>query len=328
MVDTLQAYTRNFRVVDWNRWTKHTTTNRGTGEEATKESCNLEIFNATIFPQSNRLNFHTSLPKLLYGSSLWEVKETDKDKLIELIQKKLFDECGVSVSEGLEDFKLSRVDFCKNVPVEHHPTDYISSLNQFKYSRREKANYKNETLSFRNTRRELTFYDKVEEVSRQEKNEEIKKIVSTMPHNILRVETRFRNSSVVKKEFGDKSLMFVMSDELAREKLCREFDGLVRAEGEQLEFDFNGNLELINEIKKSRCRNVFGKFLEVKGLRVFLAECCYDWKRVESVMRQACNNRFTVYKWMRRLQSNQALVLVEKDRQLIREIRDKLRKVA
>lgn len=329
MVDTLQAFTRDFQVSDWNKWNQHTQLTRATGETKTREVCNLDNFNATIWPDNRLLNFHTSAPKLLYGSSLYEMKETDSDRLIELIAKKFRDECGVKVSDGLEEFTLSRVDFCKNISVEHHPSDYIRSLSQLRYSRREKANYKNETLSFRNTRRELTFYDKVEEVSRQEQSEEIQKIVKGMPHNILRIETRMRNSRVVKREFGKSGIRSVMSEQVSREKLCGEFDGLIKAEGEQLEFNYKGNLELIEKIKTYRSRNVFGKFLETKGLSVFLAECGYDWKLVENVLKVACNgNRLTVYRWLRHLQKEQTLTLVETDRQLIGEIREKLRKVA
>jgi len=248
MVDTLQAFTREFQVRDMSKWTQHTVLNRGSGEVATKESCNLENFNATWFPNSNLLSFHTSAPKLLYGTSLEEVRESDTGKLVEVVSRKLRDECGVEVREGLADFTLSRVDFCRNVRVAHHPRDYIRALSQLRYSRREKANYKNETLSFRNTRRELTFYDKVQEVSEKEKSVEIQKLVAGRAHDILRVEARLRRSAVVKREFGRVPLTFILSESLAREKLCGEFDELTKAEGEQLDFNFKGNLELLAEM--------------------------------------------------------------------------------
>jgi hypothetical protein len=329
MVDTLQAYTRDFQVKDLTKWTQHTITNRGTGEIATKESCNLENLNATWFPNSNLLSFHTSAPKILYGTSLEEVRESDAEKFVEMVACKLRDECGVAVRDGLADFSLSRVDFCRNVKVSHLPSDYIRALSQLRHSRREKANYKNETLSFRNTRRELTFYDKVQEVSEKEKNVEIQKMVAGRTHDILRVEARLRNSAVVKKEFGKVPVLYVLKEGLSREKLCGEFDGLTKAEGEQLDFNFRGNLDLIALIKKDRSRNVFGRFLQVKGLSQFLAECGYDWSLVRELLESVYpTNRMTVNRWLRSLQTDQTLTLVEVDRKLIGELREKLRKVA
>jgi len=329
MVDTLQAYTREFQVKDLTKWTQHSILNRSTGETATKESCNLENLNVTWFPNSNLLSFHLSAPKILYGTSLEELRETDSDKLVEVVSRKLRDECGVSVRDGLSDFLLSRVDFCRNVKVSHHPSDYIRALQQLRYSRREKANYKNETLSFRNTRRELTFYDKIEEVSQKEKGVEIQKLIAGRTHDILRVEARLRNSAVVKREFGRVPITFVLSESLSREKLCCEFDGLTKSEGEQLDFNFRGNLDLIEQIKRGRSRNVFGRFLQVKGLSQLLAECGNDWTLVKELLESVYpTNRMSVNRWLRTLQTDQTLTLVEVDRKLIGELREKLRKVA
>jgi len=329
MVDTIQAYTREFQVKDLTKWTQHTILNRGTGEVATKESCNLENFNATWFPNSNLLSFHLSAPKILYGTSLEELRESDSDKLVEVVSRKLRDECGVSVRDGLSDFLLSRVDFCRNVKVSHHPSDYIRALSQLRHSRREKANYKNETLSFRNTRRELTFYDKVQEVTEKEKSVEIQKLVAGRTHDILRVEARLRNSAVVKREFGRVPITFVLSETVSREKLCGEFDGLTKSEGEQLDFNFRGNLDLIEQIKRVRSRNVFGRFLQVKGLSQLLAECGNDWTLVRELLESVYpTNRMSVNRWLRTLQTDQTLTLVEVDRKLIGEIREKLRRVA
>jgi hypothetical protein len=329
MVDTFQAFTREFQVKDWNKWTQHTILNRSTGEVATKESCNTPNLNATLYPGSNLLSFHTSAPKILYGTSLFEVKESDTGKLVETVSRILRDDCGVSVAEGLAGFALSRVDFCKNLKVDYHPSDYVRALSQLRHSRREKAIYRNETLSFRNTRRELIFYDKVAEVAEKEHSPEVQKLVSGRAHDILRVEARLRNSAVVKREFGRVGVVSVFRDSVAREKLIGEFDGLTKAEGEQLDFNFRGNLDLIARIKRERSRNVFGRFLEVKGLSQLLAECGYDWKLVRELLEQVYpSNRMSVNRWLKTLQKTQTLALVEVDRKLIAEVREKLRKVA
>jgi len=329
MIDTVQGFSTRFDVRDETKWTKHTTTDLGTGDTQEKLSCNISPhLNLTIFPQKHLATFHCSLPKIIYGTSLEELKESDKGKVIDTLQRKFRDECGLDVRDGLEDFTLSRVDFCKNVKVDYHPKDYIRALGQFKFSRRETAKYKNETLSFRNTRRELTFYDKVEEVSRVEKDEEILRRVSGMKHDLLRVEARLRNSSVVKKELGCVPVLSVISEDLCRKKLCREYESLVRIEGEQMDFDFEGNLKLIEEIKKRGVRDVFGKFLQYKGIGLFLAECGYDWEVVREVIEQVYPVRRTVYKVLRKLQEDQSLVLIQKDRKLIKEVHEKLRLVA
>jgi hypothetical protein len=324
MVDTIQCFGESFKVKDWSKWSQHSITDRATGEVKQKEVCNSDKVSATIY--GSKLIFHSSLPKLLYGSNLFELKQSDGERAVEAVEKELFDSCGVRVAEGLKDFRLSRIDFCRNLKVNHSIPDYIQALSQLRYSRREKVLYKSETLSFRNGRRELCFYDKVGEVRGDKKlSPELLEYVNTLPNNLLRVEAKLRRASVVKKEYGEKGLSDFLSGELSVKKLCGEYDSLVKSDSEQLEFNFKQNLETIEYIKLHRKKGAIGKFLELKGTQQLLAECNFDWTVVKELLSEAVGER-TAYRWLSRLKENHTLLLlnIEESRELLLEIKQKL----
>jgi hypothetical protein len=324
MIDTVQLYGTEYKVDDWSSWSQHSVTNRQTGEISTKEVNNTDKLNATIY--GDRLVLHTSLPKLIYGTSLFELRQSDAGRAVETLQRTLRDDCGISVTDGLTNFEVSRVDFCRNIKVDYKVTDYIDALGQLSYSRRDKAQYKGETLSFRNGRRELCFYDKVKEV-KTDKNlsPELSEYVSHLPNDILRVETRLRRSSVVRSEYSIRSLVSMLDEQRSTDKLIREFDGLTRSDAEQLSFNFTSNVKLIEHIKSQRVRNAFGKFLEVRGTAQLLAECGYNWTVVRELLEVVLTDRSSVYRWINKLKRHQALAMVERDRNLIGEIHNKLK---
>jgi len=322
MVDTVQCFGDNFEVADWSKWSSHSITDRATGEVKGKEVSNSGKLSATMY--GSRLIFHTSLPKLLYGSNLFELKESDSSKAIEALQRELRESCGVKVTDGLKDFKLSRIDFCKNLSVAHKVIDYVQALGQLCYSRREKAVYKSQTLSFRNNSRELCFYDKLRELKDSKQlSPELYEYVNSIKNNILRVEAKLRRASVVKKEYGQKQLSELLTGELATQKLVKEYAGLLKSDSVQLEFNFTHNLELIQHIKTQRQRGAIAKFLEVKGTAELLAECNFDWTVVKELLTEAVGER-SAYRWLSRLRENQSLLNIERNRKLLGEISHKL----
>jgi hypothetical protein len=326
MVDTIQMFTTDFTVDDWSRWSQHSITDRQTGETTSKEVSNSQHLNATIHTNSNRLVIHTSLPKLLFGTSLYELRQTDGGRAVETLQKTLRDECGISTTDGLKEFGVSRIDFCRNIKVDHKITDYIDALSQLSYSRRDKIAYKGETLSFRNGRRELCFYDKVREVRSDKKlSGELVEYVNSLPNDILRVETRLRRANVVRSDYKDMSIHSMLDERLSSDRLLSEFNGLTKSDADQLSFNFNSNVELIEYIKTKRSRNVFGRFLEVRGTSQLLAECGYNWSVVRELLEAVLKDRSSVYRWMQKIKRHQAVAMVERDRNLIGEIHNKLR---
>jgi hypothetical protein len=321
MVDTIQLFGVDFDVKDLSKWSLHSITERKTGETKEKETCNTSSVNATIY--GDRLIFHTSLPKLLYGSNLYELKQSDAGRAIEELQRELRDGCGLDVKDGLKTFKFSRVDFCRNIVVENHISDYIQALSQLRYSRREKVGYKSETLSFRNTRRELSFYDKIKEIRSHKMSDDLYETIKDRPNNILRIESKLRKANVVKREFGEMDLSSMLSEKLSTEKLLMEYDGLTQCDSQQLDFNFQSNVELVERIREKRGRAI-NKLLEIKGSQRLLAECNYDWTVVKDFLTVVCD-RATAYRWIKKLQANSDIMRVERDRDLIAEIRNKIR---
>lgn len=324
MVDTVQCFGESFEVVDWSKWSKHSIMDRATGELREKEVSNSDKLSATMY--GSRLIFHSSLPKLLYGSNLFELKQSDSGRAVEAVQRELRENCGVKVLDGLKDFKLSRVDFCRNLKVAHSTVDYIQALSGLSFSRRERATYKSQTLSFRNNLRELCFYDKLEEVKSNKKiTLELSEYVNSITDNILRVEAKLRRAVVVKKEYGQKELPEILDSELSTQKICREYESLVQPDSEQLQFNFRQNLETIEYIKTQRKKGAVGKFLELKGTEQLLRECNFDWTVVKGLLTEAVGER-TAYRWLSRLKKNYSLLVlnIEESRQLLREIQNKL----
>ena len=323
MIDTVQCFGDKYKIVDWSKWNTHSITNGATGEIKEKAVSNSGNISATMY--GSRLIFHTSIPKLLYGTNIFELKQSDTDRAMEKLQFELRESCGVQVADRLRNFKLSRIDFCKNIQVQHSIIDYIQALSELRYSRRDKAIYKSQTLSFRNSRRELTFYDKILEARQDKKlSPELSEYVNSIDNNLLRVEAKLRRASVVNREFGHKELSEILSSELSTKKLCTEFDGLVKSDTEQLEFNFTGNKELIELLQRKHSRGAISRFLEVKGTATLLAELNYDWSVVKELLLSVKVSERTAFRYIERLRQNQSILNIERNRKLLTEIRQKL----
>lgn len=329
MIDTVRLFSKEFSLREGNRFTRKVETSEETGEVLSESLFhNGDRFSADI--HGGVLSVSTSLPKLLYRTSLFEVKESDFDRAVAELESRL-DKSGVSVSHNnLSDFSLSRVDFCSNLRVSHSPMDYLLELTKFGMSRRDKRDIAHETISFRNSDRELEFYNKVREVSQTSKDEEVLKMVRGMPENILRVESRLKRQRVVRKLAGlsHARLENVFDLRLSRSHLLHEVESLVRnSEESQLEFDFESNLQLLDHVMRRRRRGGFREFLAVKGVENFLKEFRYDWSKIQEFLLHRYSRRqsYAILQDLRRFRS---LILTRPERDLLGEVKSKLRLVA
>lgn len=329
MLDTVRLYSPEFELRRGNRFTRQVKTSEETGELVEERLYfNGDRFNADI--RGGLLSFSTSLPKLLLKTSLFEVRDSDFPRAVSELETRL-DQAGVSVSHNnLSDFQLSRVDFCANLQVDHAPMDYLLELTKFGMSRRDKRDIAHETVSFRNSDRELEFYNKVREVLQKEKDSEVLKLVKDRPEDILRVESRLKKPRAVRKLVGltEAKLQNVFDLKLSRSHLLKEVEGLVRnSEESQGEFDFHENLQLLDYVMSVRRRGGFKEFLAVKGVGNFLGEFRYDWQKIAEFLRHKYSARRT-QELIRDLKDYQKLILERPARDLLGEVKDKLRLVA
>jgi len=259
-----------------------------------------------------------SLPKALYGSSLYETNENDFDRTIDFIESGL-NEVGIKVNiNDILNARLSRVDICRNLEVEHPIPDYIRLLSNFEMSRHDKTEFKNETLTFGNTLRQFAFYDKIKQIKQDKKiSETERKLVSDRPENILRVESRkLKNRSVVSTFKGQVKLKELFNCKLCKNELLQNFNRLV-SPGEQLELNLKDNIELLNKVGS------FSKFLQIKGVEIFLNEFNYDYK----LIREFLSKRYSksqVYYLLDNVRKMSRHILRKEKRELLSEIKYKL----
>lgn len=318
MIDTIRLYGDDFKVKNIALWSQHTVMERATGEIHEKETCNTDCINATLY--GSRLIVQCSLPRLMYGSNLYELRQRDASDAIDKLQQSLRVDCGLEVA--VKSLRFSRVDFCKNIMVDSHITDYIQALSHLRFSRREKAGFKSETLYFRNGQRELVFYDKLKEVRSKKMSDELHEAIKDRPNNILRIESKLKRASVVHKEYADMSIEQMLSEKLSTAKLLKEYDNLNGGDSEQIEFNFKNNVEMVEGIREKRGRAV-NKFMEMKGTNQLLRECCYDWSVVQELLMAICD-RATAYRWLKKLQDNARALKTFEERNLLKEIRNKI----
>lgn len=331
MLDTIKIFTNEFMLMNNNKFRHQTTSDFATGEFiGEKVYCNLPHFNIDIkkteLPKRTQTLFiQTSLPKLIYRTSLYEIKEQDTDKAIKAIEQQL-KVSGVQISNNnLGDFGLSRIDYCRNIQVENNIIDYLLYFNKFHYSKRIKTELKNETVTYRNKSQQLTFYNKIKEIQDTEKDKDIIKLVQDLQQNILRIESRIIGSRTIRQELKSKDVKLcnIFSMDTAKNKLLKDINCLVQASQEQTELVFEKNTELMNLFKSIQQRNVFNSFIATKGAEQFLYEFNFDYDKIFLFLSEHFK-RSQSFNIIRQLKTYQRLIESKEQKDLLKEIRSKI----
>jgi len=323
-------FTPEFSLKKNNNFQRSIITDYDSGEiKSEKVFCNDTSFNLTIrdSEKSQLLFLQTSVPKLLYKSNLFEVNENDRDSALTAIYSGL-DQAGVNVGSDqlLNDWKLSRIDFCRNLKVDHTILDYLLTLNQFCFTRRDKIEIKKETINFRNKSQDFTFYNKIKEILDKEKDAAIIQLVAGKKQDILRVESRLKKKSVIDSQL-QKDMKFndLFNVKLAKRKLLNDLEKLTRLDKNKLiECNTKENLNLLRFIATRRKRNVFNEFVAVKGADNFLKEMQYDWQKIRDFLLEFGYERTQVYRHINMLKDYQSLLMLSEKRDLIQEIKYKI----
>lgn len=322
MIDTVTLSLADYCLKSENRFEYQPPRINCFGEPLSREKVflNLPHFNVDI-GLDKRLYIKTSLPHLVFGTSLFEIGENHFEQIIGIISDKLLT-AGVDFSKDeLIKAPLSRIDFCRNLAVSYPICDYISQLSRYRASRRDTIDWKHETVSFRNRQRELVAYNKIRQIKSIKGERELAR---GLAENILRVESRYRTGKAVKKHLPFVTFEVAFSEKLAKEILIKEFDSLIAPkESSQLELDFSANSQLLESIKRTQYRNSFSRFLAVKGIDTFLAEFRYDFDLIKEFL-SLHYNKSRVYEILSEIRELQNLAIKKESRDLIGEIRYKL----
>jgi hypothetical protein len=294
------------------------------GEEITREKqfCNMPHFNIDIKPD-NTLYYKTSLPHLIYKTSFFEVKENDYELCIEKIREKLGFAGVLFDSQDILNRPLSRVDFCRNIQVEHAIPDYLCCLSQFRMSKRDKLNWKDETLYFRNKQREFIIYNKIRSINTNKNCLAERHLINGQPENILRFESKFKTGASINREFGRFVIDKAFSSELCKKIMKKEMDNLERDSNEQLELNFEENDMLMERIKSIRSRNTFLFFLAAQQTPIFLLQHQYNYGLMKKFLFRHYK-KSQVYEQISLLESLNEFIIPKEQRDLLSEIRYKL----
>lgn len=250
MLDSIALFTKDFELKPSNRFLTKTLTAISTGEVTSETTfCNLSGAQFSIKPQGSEksLFFQTSLPKLLYGTSLKELQRGDFEQSLEAIEEK-FKEAGVYIEpHSLASFGVSRVDYCRNIEVTHNIYDYLAILRNCSLGGRTKTTWQTQTVTFFNKSQELCAYNKVLEVKQDAIQALAAGVTPETPENILRLEKRLKKAKVVQSILKRRTFSECFDFELAKKKLLEDFDKTVMNVGQQLELNLNFMDELLSE---------------------------------------------------------------------------------
>lgn len=284
MIDTLRLFTEDFKLGKNCLFEKQINQDLQTGDIVSEKLyCNkVSGINFTV-SYDNKLFLQASIPKLLYKTSIHQVKESDAEKAIDIIQDKIA-EAGILLPAGaVPEMKLSRLDFCLNLPVKHSVSDYLLTLKNFEFARKNKQSFKNQTITYYNKSSEFAFYDKKLEVLCKEKDAEVLALARECKDNLLRVESRLKNRQAITGEIKAGRLADVFSYSLCKKNLLKNMDKLVKPDI-QLDFDFNDSKRVIQQLREERSRDTFNKYLSIYGLRYFLASMDYDFDLIRNFL--------------------------------------------
>jgi len=324
MLDTVKLFTKEFDIAKANNFQQSITTNFATGEvKSEKLFCNTEAGHFDIKQQgADRCLFFTaSVPKLLYGTSLCEAQEQDFDKTLQEMTGQ-FRKAGVIVDrEAYSSMAVSRIDYCRNVPVQHSIVDYLALLRNCSFGRRNRTSWKTETVLFFNGSQEFTAYNKVLEVKNSPVQSAAAGITAATPENILRFESRLKAAEVVKRTLHCRTFAECWNFKLAKEKLLQDFDAIIQNVGQQLELNFMEDSEKLLSLRERR--NSFFLFISEKGIPLFLAQYNNDFELIKKLLLTAYQRRQAFY-YLKQLKEFYAEHRTPKDRHLLQELREKL----
>jgi len=324
MLDTVRLFTREYELAPKNSFVRMETTDFSSGEVlAEKTFCNLPSgarLNVKPQGEESALFIEVSLPKLLYGTSLKELQENDFERCIKELESELASAGAVVGSGAVENMQLSRLDFCRNIQVQHSIVDYLALLRNCSLGKRARANWQTETVLWYNGSQEFTAYNKVLEVQSHKKA--LLEFI-TPKQDILRLESRMKRAPVIRQELQErKTFAECYNFELARKKLLSDYDKLVLNVGEQLQLNFLEDLERLQALRE-KTRYSWQLFLAEYGTSLFLAKYNYDLDLVRKLLREAYGKR-QVQNILKSLKEYIAEHRTKEERHLLQELREKL----
>lgn len=287
MIDTLTLHIKGKNNEDFEL-------NENRFKKVTSENNELDVLHNTfysdrenrkqpIYVMNNLKNNYAlvqySVPKLLYGNSLQNVKIEDTRKLEGILQNRLN---GIFDTDFLNS-NISRLDITQNIETIEEIPYYIYGLREAyeQNGRYRVETFSDETLRIKNNSRQFVLYDKVKEALA---NKDISRNEAKAYGNILRFEAQHKKAKHVKTSLGQ---VFTLSEILtedffkkAKQFQLQTFENLFSNAG-NYEL-FMDDISILDAVMKYNKRNVLKNFL-LKSV-TDKAEFKADWKYYETLL--------------------------------------------
>lgn len=267
----------------------------------------------------SRIQF--SVPKLLYGNSLENVKLEHTEKLEGILQNRLN---GIYETDFMNNMTISRLDITQNIETQNEVPVYVHALNEAysKQGRYRVEKFANESLVIKNNSRRFTMYDKLKEAIA---NKDITRQEAKAYGNILRYEVQHSKAKNIQTSFHNKkpyTLTEIFTEGFfanAKQFQVNSFDMLFSNAGNYEMFvnDF-AILDIVNSYSK---KNVLKNFAIKKLTDDYKHE--HDFQHYENLLKML---GFTPRGTRKAIQELQRVVLLAKTKQtdVLNEIRMKL----
>lgn len=326
MLDTVRLFTRDFDIARNNKFQTQTLADCATGEiKSERTFCNIPHggrFN--IKPQGSErcLLFEASLPKLIYETSLTELKASDFERCVDAVRGQFVAAGAVIDKQSFESLAVSRLDYCRNIQVDHNIVDYLALLKNCSFGGRVGTSWQTETVTFFNKSQELCLYNKILEVKQDARQSAAAGVRSDTPENVLRIESRMKAADVVRRSIHRRTFSECFDFDVARSKLLSEFDKLIHDTGRQLELNFNDDLLRLRELKDT-VRYSWREFITCKGMPLFLMQYNNDLELIKKLLLSAYSRRHA-YDILRDIKDFMSENRTQQERHLLDELKLKL----
>ncbi|MFA7170028.1 MAG: hypothetical protein WC178_04210 [Candidatus Paceibacterota bacterium] len=196
------------------------------------------------------LEIQVSLPRLDFGSSLFEVDESRLESIYTKTIKCLREVDIIVLREELEKATIKKADFCKNITLPSYfgtAQQVIRKLGEFDYkqsssfklweNRERMHNREGIKINFYNTSQGYTIYDKILEIQNKGYTTVEKKMKETieageMKNNVIRFELSFYKQATLESSVGKYmkignrhlTLRDILSNDMAKNILLEAFD--------------------------------------------------------------------------------------------------------
>ena len=294
MIDTIKLMTSEF---NYNPSLFGENTHRPQGSDEIKQFYffNNPVTGSKFEVINNRLFFTASIPRLISGHSLNDLQDSDFDKAVNLIETD-FKNAKVTTADRINELELSRLDYCKNIKIENQISDYMKVLSMQTIARKNKMNWTDETLLFKNQSSEFTIYNKIKQLIQT--GHDVQKT-----ENVLRFESRLKKASAIKrnmlsfcpalksiKKVNNLTFEHAFNSELSRKQLMKDFDSFKISDIDIIqEYKFN-DMQLIEYLKKqSSTGYVLTVFIKLQGYENLIEKYSADFDVLHEIFKSFAN---------------------------------------